>query len=220
MVKLRLLEPMSSNYYFSEADDKASPTIEEEPVIRPPYFTRSHQNVSVTQMQTQAQGQKTQTQKTQTQKTQVQKPKAFKANNKMVKKMSELQKLREEKVLMEKKNETLKSMLSKNDEKWLYSNFNEPNPSFVEDDSGQTIVNTVGKWLKNLFSLGLYNREEIQKLRDDLEKQRNLCHQMSKRTQYWKGKICHFVETGQENWKINDEYYVNLGQNGDLAELQ
>lgn len=84
-----------------------------------------------------------------------------------------------------------------------------------EDDEFD--IFTVWRWIKTMFSYRLYKSEDIQHMRAELAKHKLLCEEMSQKSNFWKGKICHFVETGQQNWNISDKYFVSLGQTNNLA---
>jgi hypothetical protein len=76
---------------------------------------------------------------------------------------------------------------------------------------------TIFRWISNMFSYRLYKSEDINHMKTELAKHKSLCQEMSQRSNFWKGKICHFLETGQQNWNISDKYFVSLGQTNNLA---
>lgn len=76
---------------------------------------------------------------------------------------------------------------------------------------------TIFRWIGNMFSYRLYKSEDIHHMKTELAKHKALCQEMSQRSNFWKGKICHFLETGQQNWNISDKYFVSLGQTNNLA---
>lgn len=86
-----------------------------------------------------------------------------------------------------------------------------------QDEDDEFDIFTIGRWIRTMFSYRLYKSEDIQHMRAELSKHKALCEEMSQKSNFWKGKICHFMETGQQNWKISDKYFVSLGRNNNLA---
>jgi hypothetical protein len=85
------------------------------------------------------------------------------------------------------------------------------------EEDNEFDIFTMWRWIKTMFSYRLYKSEDIQHMRAELAKHKLLCEEMSQKSNFWKGKICHFVETGQQNWNISDKYFVSLGQTNNLA---
>jgi hypothetical protein len=86
-----------------------------------------------------------------------------------------------------------------------------------DDDEDDFDYTTVWKWIKNLFSYRLYKETDVKQMQTELRKHKVLCEEMCNKSHFWKGKICHFLETGQQDWKISDKYFVNLGHKNRLA---
>ncbi len=97
------------------------------------------------------------------------------------------------------------------------SNESAENDDENENEDEVFDIYTIFRWIKNMCSYRLYKKEDINHMKVELAKHRALCQEMCQRSNFWKGKICHFVETGQENWNISDRYFVSLGQKNVLA---
>lgn len=80
-----------------------------------------------------------------------------------------------------------------------------------EDDEDSFDIFSILRWVKNLMSYRLYKSNDIIQMRMELQKHKALCEEMCQKTRFWKGKICHFLQTGQQDWRISDKYFVNLG---------
>ena len=86
-----------------------------------------------------------------------------------------------------------------------------------EDDDEGFDYSSIWKWVQNLFSYRLYKETDIVHMQQELQKHKQLCEEMCKKSHFWKGKICHFIETGQQDWKISDKYFMELGHRDNLA---
>jgi hypothetical protein len=85
-----------------------------------------------------------------------------------------------------------------------------------DDDDDESIGESILSYISYLFSYRLYQQNDIKKMKNEIRLLKKYLNLNSRKSLFWKGKICHFIKTGEENWNLNDDYFVKLGQNMNL----